>query len=656
MVVCRLERAVCGEQLETDPVWRGENKEQSAHDQSWMEDFRQQLREDVRLELQKFAENSSAQLTRIEQWIESHGRSQSSNHTMQTHQSSLKGSEQIKLKNLAASIDMSGDRNRSEKCLDIITSSTDQNRAANDKKAQSQNVPAGGSPNASPKMKVSSSKLCSNPSEGRMATGTTTVGKSAEVKEQHVFDLHRAQGAFKKANKASTSSIKEPEPSRNPINLNQMIASDNFEYCIGVAILINSIVIGAQVEWTANHENESPPAIFQVLEVFFCMLFAAELGLRIAVQKMNFILSSSWRWNVFDAVIVGFALIDTFMMLSTDAEEGGNSVAAMRVLRIIRLFRAIRMIRVVRFFKDLRIMLLSIMNSFKTLFWALLLIGIILYVIGIFITQVVLEHVQGHADDDNEELMTYYGNLGTTMISLFKAISGGADWGDLADPLILHISGMFAPVFVLYISFALFAVLNVVTGVFVESALASAQEDKDLVIQEEIAKRDSYVHEVRDLFKEADQDGSGELSWPELEKHLHDPRVQAYFKALELDASEARGLFNLLDTDDTGTVSSDEFVMGCMRLKGQAKSIDVATLMYENKRMASKWNGFMQFVEQSFDRLDSFVSASSNNFRPLPREPTIRAEDMEINVQDWEHVFLEDTIPSNDPEPGDANE
>merc|ERR1719335_742939 len=106
------------------------------------------------------------------------------------------------------------------------------------------------------------------------------------------------------------------------------------------------------------------------------------------------------------------------------SEDDSNlNVSAMRVLRIVRLFRAIRMIRVVRFFRDLRIMLLSIMNSFKTLFWALLLIMMILYVIGIFITQVVTEHAQKNPEGDIEELMTYYGDLGSTIMSLFKAIS-----------------------------------------------------------------------------------------------------------------------------------------------------------------------------------------------------------------------------------------
>merc|ERR1711998_394953 len=105
------------------------------------------------------------------------------------------------------------------------------------------------------------------------------------------------------------------------------------------------------------------------------------------------------------------------------------------------------------------------------------------------------------------------------------------------------------------ITFAIFAVLNVVAGVFVELALASAQEDRDLVMSEKLLKRDTCVRELRQLFTEVDKDGSGFLSWDEFELLLEDRRVQEYWEAMELDVSEAKGLFSILDVDGTGQVS-----------------------------------------------------------------------------------------------------
>eukprot|EP00913_Durusdinium_trenchii_P003197 g2957.t1 len=64
-------------------------------------------------------------------------------------------------------------------------------------------------------------------------------------------------------------------------------------------------------------------------------------------------------------------------------------------------------------------------------------------------------------------------------------MTGGVDWNDLSLPL-EPISPIMSLIFALYIAFAVplfsrqtvLAMMNVVTGVFVESALGSAREDR----------------------------------------------------------------------------------------------------------------------------------------------------------------------------------
>merc|ERR1719316_2340554 len=64
---------------------------------------------------------------------------------------------------------------------------------------------------------------------------------------------------------------------------------------------------------------------------------------------------------------------------------------------------------------------------------------------------------------------------------------------------------------------------------------------------------------------------------------MEDDRVKAYFKVLDLNIDEAEQLFVLLDPLKTGEVSIDDFVKGCVRMKGGAKSVDVQTLLWQNK-------------------------------------------------------------------------
>merc|ERR1719198_1438939 len=98
-------------------------------------------------------------------------------------------------------------------------------------------------------------------------------------------------------------------------------------------------------------------------------------------------------------------------------------------------------------------------------------------------------------------------------------------------------------VFFVYIVSAVLAFLNVTTGVFVEASIKSAKADRDFFM----------INNVRQLFKDQTS-GNGEMTWDNFVGLLNAPEMQAYFKAIDLDPSEARGLFRLLDLDDSGTV------------------------------------------------------------------------------------------------------
>merc|ERR1719188_947840 len=134
------------------------------------------------------------------------------------------------------------------------------------------------------------------------------------------------------------------------------------------------------------------------------------------------------------------------------------------------------------------------------------------------------------------------------MVSLFMAITGGADWSDLVLPL-RGINEVYEAMFILYIFFMLFGVLNVVVGAFVATTSQIVDEDKEALVKLEIERFEKYRQRIKGFFREADLDQSGTLSWEEFRRHLEDPKVKAYFQALELDVSQAHVLFDLLDTD-----------------------------------------------------------------------------------------------------------
>mmetsp|Transcript_7886 Transcript_7886/g.23925 ORF Transcript_7886/g.23925 Transcript_7886/m.23925 type:complete len:143 (+) Transcript_7886:295-723(+) len=73
------------------------------------------------------------------------------------------------------------------------------------------------------------------------------------------------------------------------------------------------------------------------------------------------------------------------------------------------------------------------------------------------------------------------------------------------------------------------------------------------------------------------------------QQEFKNPQMLQYFQSIDLDPSEAEGLFRLLDPDDTGIIDAEDFVMGCLRLHGAAKSIDLTVLMCEDRWLRRRW-------------------------------------------------------------------
>jgi len=201
----------------------------------------------------------------------------------------------------------------------------------------------------------------------------------------------------------------------------------------------------------------------------------------------------------------------------------------------------------------------------------IVLLTLCIYVVAVYFTALLAEHPNGDADDVQE----YWQNLIVSMLTLFQCISGGMDWRDAMQPLMVHISPLLALPFVLFICFSILAMMNVITGVFVESALASAKDDQEVFM----------VNNVRDILK---QEGDRPMTWDMFSQHLENPQMQDYFRSIDVDISEARELFMLLDLNGSGMIESDEFLNGCVRLRGSAKSLDLALLGRQVKHMHDK--------------------------------------------------------------------
>merc|ERR1712079_581278 len=83
-----------------------------------------------------------------------------------------------------------------------------------------------------------------------------------------------------------------------------------------------------------------------------------------------------------------------------------------------------------------------------------------------------------------EALRLYYNGYPSTMLSLFMAITGGADWQDIMEPMAC-IGPFYGFCFLFYISFMVLGVFSVLVGICTDRAIAASKLSQDYLVQEQ---------------------------------------------------------------------------------------------------------------------------------------------------------------------------
>merc|ERR1712228_910827 len=104
----------------------------------------------------------------------------------------------------------------------------------------------------------------------------------------------------------------------------------------------------------------------------------------------------------------------------------------------------------------------------------------------------------------------------------------------------------------------------------------------------------------------------GEISFDEFVARLQTPMMDVYFKNLDIDKSDAQDLFHLIDINNSGAVDWEEFINGCLRLRGPAKAIDLAAFQHDFKRLSKRINDHISFSDWVFKFIASRLLSQSD--------------------------------------------
>lgn len=360
----------------------------------------------------------------------------------------------------------------------------------------------------------------------------------------------------------------------------RIVRNPRFEFLSMAMIFGSAVHIGWQTDHMARHMLSQPPGVFRAFDFGFLTFFVVELLLRLAAYRSRYFYMWGWGWNVLDLILIMIQVLEEVVQAANPDQGNGLSSSLLRIIRVLRAVRVVRVVHAMHFAEELRLLVNCVAHSAKSFHWAAALIALMVYVFAVHITQITLmerleDSAQNGARDGwghRDDLGRWFGSVPLSVLSLFQGLTGGVDWNELILPLI-GISPWWGIVFVAYQAFALIAVMNVVTGTFVQQAMERAQH------MNEVRK----VAQASNVFKVLDVNREGYITFDVIEKNMETAAVRGFFESIDLDLSEARCLFEMLDADNSGKLDFEEFLSGCMRLQGPAKAIDMVMFMREMK-------------------------------------------------------------------------
>jgi len=351
-----------------------------------------------------------------------------------------------------------------------------------------------------------------------------------------------------------------------------------FEMFIAVIILVNCITIGMEAEvMLGKAMNWEQP--LKVLDHIFTFIFTVELILRLLILGWrSYLPRGDTLGNFLDALIVVLTgIVPAWIMPLLGISDTSGLLETLTVFRALRLMRLVRVVQRVESFKEMWLLLRGLSESGRTLLWTVLVIFFITYVFAIFGVVLISTKLKEDLDDapsgvDTEvlrELVSFTDGVMPFMFTLIQVLTLDS-WNGIARPIQDRLGFSWA-FFYLYIAVAVIVMMNLVTAIIVDNALSNSRRDaEDMAAAMEKAKQEELA-KFKAIFQELDEDGNGELTWPEFESAFDDPHLSSQLMLIGIDKQNCKEIFDLLDTGD-GAIDSNEFFDGIARIEGPAQS------------------------------------------------------------------------------------
>eukprot|EP00419_Tripos_fusus_P065509 CAMPEP_0172931204 /NCGR_PEP_ID=MMETSP1075-20121228/219377_1 /TAXON_ID=2916 /ORGANISM="Ceratium fusus, Strain PA161109" /LENGTH=768 /DNA_ID=CAMNT_0013792523 /DNA_START=72 /DNA_END=2380 /DNA_ORIENTATION=+ len=235
-------------------------------------------------------------------------------------------------------------------------------------------------------------------------------------------------------------------------------------------------------------------------------------------------------------------------------------------------------------------------GSLANLGWSLAMLALIFYLFALVFVQLTAAQLADVFGEDPalvpkaKEEMQAFSSVQDAMLTLYMSCSGGEDWLVFYTD-IREVGWAGALLFVFFVAFMQIAVMNILTGIFVEQAMKLARPDRDQLAYKQRRAEIAEAAELRKMIRDMDKDGDGTIKRSELCEYIDDGKLKAFLKTLGLDLKNADLFFHIIDAAKD-EIDIETFVRECMNLRGTASNFDLAYLINHMREIEKRQQDF----------------------------------------------------------------
>jgi len=377
----------------------------------------------------------------------------------------------------------------------------------------------------------------------------------------------------------SRASSKRKE--QEPFSWLAVVEEDWFQYFVAAVISMNVFVLWA--------ETDAPQLsrVWHLCDHVFLFVFLVELVLKVLHYSPRGYFFGDYRWWGFlDALVISLTILDLWIMALVEPQVASTELGPLRWMRLLRL------LRVFKLFAQLKAFGVALQNMFRTIVWIFLVM--FLFTLG---CAIILTHLLGHGEvlgdrrsawsahaDTLQSLHENFKDVPTSLFTLFQ-LTTTDDWDSIADPAI-KLNPWWRLFFVFFITFASWSLLSVLTAVASDKMVEATMDRKEWEVREQERLAIEFVDFLEDAFIEADADGNNLLDKEEFNALVQEEFVHKRMRDLgiHLSMGDLHKTWEMLDVDDSETLTIEEFVTGLAALQEGLATKHIVNLDYSLRK------------------------------------------------------------------------